>query len=217
MTKLLIIEDEPAMRANLQEALTLEGFQVLAVSNGREGLALAAKELPELILCDILMPGMDGYAVLEALRRNSATATIPFIFLTAKGERSDLRNGMNLGADDYLIKPVPLAELVAAIRARIERHRLGRAEFKAEFKSPIPLESLGLSPREAEVLFWVAQGKTNAEIGLILDISATTVKKHLEHIFQKSGTENRTSASLIAIETLNRVPPPAPAPARPAS
>jgi DNA-binding NarL/FixJ family response regulator len=202
MIKILIIEDEPAMRANLEDILELEGFLPILAANGKEGIRLAREQRPDLILCDILMPGMDGHAVLDALRAESETVRIPFVFLTAKGERSDVREGMELGADDYLIKPVRVDELLRAINTRLERRRQQKEEFKAEFKSPQPLEALGLSPREAEILFWVAQGKTNSEIGTILQISPATAKKHLENIYAKLGTENRTSATLLALETL---------------
>ena len=137
--------------------LELENFQPLSAPNGRAGVTLARSEKPDLILCDVMMPDLDGHGVLEALRDNAETARIPFIFLTAKGERADVRTGMDLGADDYLVKPVPIAELLGAINARLERHRQQRVEFKAEFKSPKPLENLGLSPREAEILFWMAR------------------------------------------------------------
>lgn len=202
MTRILIIEDEPAMRANLMEALELEGFQPLSAADGREGIAVARQERPDLVLCDVLMPDLDGHDVLRALRADPATARVPFLFLTAKGERSDVREGMNMGADDYLVKPVPLKELFAAIRTRLERHEEQQRRFKPEFTSPQPLEALGLSPREAEILFWAAQGKTNAEIAIIFDLSPGTVKKHLEHIYEKTGTENRHAASVLAIETL---------------
>jgi DNA-binding NarL/FixJ family response regulator len=202
MTKILIIEDEPDLRTNLREVLELEGFQALVAAGGAEGLALAKRELPDLILCDLLMPGIDGHAVLESLRGDSQTARIPFIFLTAKAERGDVRAGMDLGADDYLAKPVRVDELLGAIRARLERRRQNRTKFRPEFKSPRPLEALGLSPREAEILLWMAQGKTNSEIGTILDISPATAKKHLEHIYKKLGTENRASATLRALEVL---------------
>ncbi len=109
---------------------------------------------------------------------------------------------MDLGADDYLAKPVRVDELLGAIRARLERRRQNRTKFRPEFKSPRPLEALGLSPREAEILLWMAQGKTNSEIGTILDISPATAKKHLEHIYKKLGTENRASATLRALEVL---------------
>jgi DNA-binding NarL/FixJ family response regulator len=109
---------------------------------------------------------------------------------------------MESGADDYLIKPVRVDELLRAINSRLERRRQQKEEFKAEFKSPQPLEALGLSPREAEILFWVAQGKSNPEIGTILQISPATAKKHLQNIFSKLGTENRASATLRALEVL---------------
>jgi DNA-binding NarL/FixJ family response regulator len=202
MNKILVIEDEPAMRANLEDILELEGFLPLLAANGREGIRLAREQQPDLVLCDILMPDMNGYAVLEALRAEPATVRIPLVFLTAKGARAEVREGMEMGADDYLIKPVRVEELLRAINTRLERRRQQKEEFKAEFKSPRPLEGLGLTPREAEILFWVAQGKTNTEIGTILQISPATAKKHLENIYTKLGTENRASATLRALETL---------------
>jgi DNA-binding NarL/FixJ family response regulator len=204
MTKILIIEDEPQMRKNMVLVLKKEGFEVFGAPNGPEGITLAQRELPDVILCDVMMPGLDGYGVLAALRAERATETIPFIFLTAKGERGDVRTGMNQGADDYLTKPVVIADLLAAIRARIGRREQQQRELRPAFESPKPLETLGLTPREAEVLFWVAQGKMNAEIGIILDASAATVKKHVEHIFQKLEVENRAAASLLAMEVLGR-------------
>jgi DNA-binding NarL/FixJ family response regulator len=204
MTKILIIEDEPQMRNNMLLVLKKEGFEVIGAANGQEGITLAKRELPDLILCDVMMPGVDGYGVLAALRAERATETIPFIFLTAKGERGDVRLGMNQGADDYLTKPVAIADLLAAVRARIERCEQQQRELRPVFESPRPLESLGLTPREAEVLFWVAQGKMNAEIGIILDASAATVKKHVENIFRKLEVENRAAASLLAMEVLGR-------------
>ena len=121
MKKILIIEDEPAMRSNLRQILEMEDFLPVTAPNGREGIATAKRDLPDLILCDVLMPEQDGHAVLEALRADPATARIPFIFLTAKGEHADVRTGMNLGADDYLVKPVRVDDLLEAIAARLER------------------------------------------------------------------------------------------------
>ncbi len=201
MAKILIIEDEPNIRENLVEILELENHQPLAAPDGRAGLELARREKPELILCDVMMPGLDGYGVLKALREDSATARIPFIFLTARGERGDVRTGMNLGADDYLVKPVRIQEVLDAIEARLERAQQ-KSGLNADFSSPAPLEKLGLSSREAEILLWVAQGKSNSEVGIILQISAATVKKHLEHIYQKLGVEGRNAATLRALEVL---------------
>jgi DNA-binding NarL/FixJ family response regulator len=204
MTRILIIEDEPQMRKNMLLVLKKEGFEVFGAANGQEGITLALRELPDVILCDVMMPGLDGYGVLAALRAERATETTPFIFLTAKGEHRDVRAGMNLGADDYLTKPVIIADLLAAVRSRIERREQQQRELRPAFESPKPLEKLGLTPREAEVLFWVAQGKTNAEIGIILDASSATVKKHVENIFRKLEVENRAAASFLAMEELGR-------------
>jgi DNA-binding NarL/FixJ family response regulator len=202
MKKILIIEDEPTTRDNLCEILVMEGFTPLAAANGNIGVTTALRELPDLILCDVTMPELDGHGVLSALRAEAATRQIPFIFLTAKGERQDVRAGMNLGADDYLIKPVEVDDLLGAIEARLERSQQ-QAGFNPDFKSAGPLEKLGLTPREAEILLWVAQGKSNFETGVILTISATTVKKHLVHVFEKLGVESRNAATLQALEILS--------------
>jgi DNA-binding NarL/FixJ family response regulator len=208
MRKILIIEDEPQMRRNLATILGLENYAVICAADGVHGVELARAESPDLILCDVMMPGQDGYGVLQQLRAESRTAMIPFIFLTAKGEKTDQRAGMNLGADDYLAKPVATDDLLAAITARLQREETrarnaSQRELRPDFTSPAPLQSLGLTPREAEVLFWVAQGKTNPEIAVILDCRPRTVKKHLEHIFPKLGVETRTSATRTALETLS--------------
>lgn len=211
MKKILVIEDEPEMRRNLATILRLERYQPLTAENGRSGIELAAKERPDLILCDVMMPELDGYSVLQVLRQDPGLALIPFIFLTAKGEKQDLRSGMNLGADDYLTKPVPKADLLRAIEARLRRsEQQAQREFKPDFSSHQPLLRLGLTPRAAEVLLWVAQGKTNADIAVILGISESTTKKHLLEIFEKLGVETRSAATLRALEILAVPANPAP-------
>jgi DNA-binding NarL/FixJ family response regulator len=204
MKKILVIEDEAQMRRNLVTILRLEKFLPLAAENGQAGLELARRERPDLILCDVMMPELDGYEVLEQLHKDPSTVNVPFIFLTAKGEKTDVRSGMNFGADDYLVKPVDKADLLRAIQTRLARvEQLSRREFQPNFDSPQPLRALGLTPRVAEVLLWVAQGKTNAEIGTILSISESTVKKHLLEIFLQLGVETRSAATLRAIEVLS--------------
>jgi DNA-binding NarL/FixJ family response regulator len=205
MKKILVIEDEPEMRRNLATILRLEKFEPVSAENGKIGVELAKKEKPDLILCDVMMPGLDGYGVIAALRANSETVTIPFIFLTAKGEKPDIRAGMNLGADDYLTKPVAKADLLAAIRSRLERaFQQAIPEFKPNFDSSKPLEEiLDLTPRVAETLLWLSQGKTNGEIATILGNSESTVKKHVLEIFDRLGVETRTAASLRALEVLS--------------
>ncbi len=205
MTKILVIEDEPEMRRNLVTILRLEKYHPIAAVNGRIGVELARQERPDLILCDVTMPELDGNGVLAALRAEPLTAATPFVFLTAKGEKPDIRSGMNLGADDYLTKPVAKADLLAAIRMRLDRAaQQSQPEFKPNFTTSRPLESaLGLTPRVAETLPWLAQGKTNGDIATILDISEATVKKHVLEIFSRLGVETRTAASLRALEVLS--------------
>lgn len=132
MIKILAIEDEPTVRTNLIKLLDAEGYQTLEAPNGRIGIQLAQQHQPDLILCDIMMPNLDGYGVLEALRDNPATAAIPFIFLTAKSERTDWRQGMEKGADDYLTKPFTRLELLAAITMRLKRQELLMQQYTSE-------------------------------------------------------------------------------------
>jgi diguanylate cyclase len=121
MNKILVIEDEPAIRTNLLKLLSIEGFQMLSAENGVRGVELAQTHQPDLIICDILMPKLDGYGVLKALQKDPTTATIPFIFLTAKVDRADWRQAMNMGADDYLTKPFSRSELLEAIATRLQK------------------------------------------------------------------------------------------------
>lgn len=205
MKKILIIEDEPEMRRNIATILRLEKYQPLTAEHGRAGVEMALKENPSLILCDVMMPELDGYGVLQAIRTNQLTEATPFIFLTAKGEKPDIRAGMNLGADDYLTKPVAKADLLNAIAARLARAgQTAVPDFKPNFDSAKPLEkALSLTPRVAETLLWIAQGKTNGDIATILGISESTVKKHVLEIFGKLGVETRSAASLRALEILS--------------
>jgi CheY-like chemotaxis protein len=118
--KILVIEDEPEMRRNLTTVLRLERFNPLPAENGRVGVELAKKEKPDLILCDVMMPELDGYGVIAALRADTETVAIPFIFLSSKGEHPDICAEMNLGVDDFLTKPVMKPDLLRAIRSRLE-------------------------------------------------------------------------------------------------
>jgi DNA-binding NarL/FixJ family response regulator len=204
--KILVIDDDAKMRRQMAALLAAEGYAVVEAPNGREGVALARREKPALVLCDITMPEMNGHRVLEALRADAATAHLPFVFLTGWSEREDVRTGMNLGADDYLVKPVEPADLLAAVATRLRRRRQtgpGRAAAAADATPAALAPALGLTPREAELLSWVVQGKTNPEIAIILAIKLTTVKKHLESIFAKLGVENRTAAVTLALEKIS--------------
>jgi DNA-binding NarL/FixJ family response regulator len=213
MKKILIIEDQAPMRRNIALMLQLEGYEVVTAENGRVGLESARKERPDLIFCDVMMPELDGYAVVQALREDAALTATPFLFLTAKSDRADLRIGMNFGADDYLTKPLVRDDLLAALSVRLARaesvqeridEAAASAGFNPDFSSHEPLiAALGVTPREAEVLLWVAQGKSNADVATILGMSEKTVKQHMGNIFAKLGLENRNAAAMRVVEVLS--------------
>ncbi|MDP1728341.1 MAG: response regulator [Bacteroidota bacterium] len=129
MKTILLIEDNPDMRENIAEILELAKYKVITATNGKEGVKFAQHEKPDLIVCDIMMPELDGYGVLHMLGNDSETAGIPFIFLTAKAEKSDQRMGMGMGADDYLTKPFENADLLQAVETRLKKHEILRIEF----------------------------------------------------------------------------------------
>lgn len=134
MAKILVIEDESLIRDNIVELLETEDFEVFDAENGNIGVKLACEHQPDLILCDVMMPELDGYGVLMKLQENPITATIPFIFLTAKADLGDVRKAMQLGADDYLTKPCTATELLKAIVIRLEKHAILKAHYTNKLK-----------------------------------------------------------------------------------
>jgi diguanylate cyclase len=144
MSKILVIEDEVQVRENIQQILELSDYFTLSAEDGLKGVKLAQDNQPDLIICDIMMPKMNGYGVLDEIRKNPVTSTIPLIFLTAKSERSDMRQGMELGADDYLTKPFTAEELLKSINTRLSKlnaivakyqEKVDQAELKADYLS----------------------------------------------------------------------------------
>lgn len=129
MKTILLIEDNLEMRENTTEILELNGYKVIAAKNGKEGVEFAQKNKIDLIICDIMMPVLDGYGVLHLLNKNEETSSVPFIFLTAKSERTDFRKGMEMGADDYITKPFDDIELINAIESRFKKNDILRKEF----------------------------------------------------------------------------------------
>lgn len=128
-TKILLIEDNPDMRENTAEILSLSGYDVSTAANGKEGVEMAKSMTPDIIICDIMMPVLDGYGVLHVLSKEPETSKIPFIFLTAKAEKADYRKGMIMGADDYLTKPFDDVELLDALEARLKKSELMKKEY----------------------------------------------------------------------------------------
>lgn len=209
--KLLLAEDDMVLRDGLTRSLQQAGY---AVDNARNGLdadhALSFQNY-DLLILDLGLPKLDGFEVLRRFRaHNQAT---PVLILTAKDAVEDRVAGLDLGADDYLTKPVECEDLLAAIKSRLLRKyahddqtasELAATPVQPDFTTSTPLEQLGLTPREAEVLLWVAQGKSNSDIAIILRMAEATVKTHLGHVFEKLGVESRTAATLRAVEILSR-------------
>jgi CRP-like cAMP-binding protein len=164
MKKVLVIEDNDDIRENIVEIVELAGYTVFSAQNGKAGVELALKNLPDIILCDIMMPEMDGYGVLYILNKHAETSTIPFIFLTAKAEHLDLRKGMDLGADDYLTKPFDDMELLQSIESRLKKK-----ERQQEFYSA-SLDHLGALVKNVDGL---------AELkNIVLERKTRTLKKN---------------------------------------
>ncbi len=156
MKTILVIEDNEDVRENIAELLELSGYKVLTAINGQHGVEVAANKNPDLIICDIMMPVLDGYGVLHLLSRNKKTYGIPFIFLTAKSEKADFRKSMEMGRDDYLTKPFEGVELLNAVEVRLKKCESLKASAKSEkinefITSAKQIDSLQLVSDEREV------------------------------------------------------------------
>lgn len=189
MNKILVIEDEQAIRLNLLKLLSVEGFQTISANDGASGIQLAQAQHPNLIICDILMPKLNGYEVLKALQQDPVTAAIPFIFLTAKTERSDWRQAMNMGADDYLTKPFSRAELLDAITTRLQkqeyftqRHTLQLQEAHAQLNQLLRYNHL-----------------TNLPNRLVLQ------ERFTQLLTQRTGRSRQLPLLSIGVEQLHRI------------
>jgi YesN/AraC family two-component response regulator len=145
MPKILLIEDDRFNRNLFQECLETEGFNTISAKDGLSGIEQAKECLPDLILCDIVIPALNGYEVLSQLRKDPKTALIPFIFLTARAAKSERRQGMELGADDYLIKPLTVDELLAAVSARLERQAMLKRCFASEVRQEQKSEKINVT------------------------------------------------------------------------
>ncbi|MEA5465696.1 response regulator [Leptothoe sp. PORK10 BA2] len=159
MTKILVIEDEMEIRSNLLELLVLEGYDVVGADNGVTGLLGAMEHNPDLIICDVMMPELDGYDVLQALRQEPQTLTIPFIFLTALANKGDIRRGMVLGADDYLTKPFTRSDVLSAVETRLQK--------KADAQSRINHAQLTTLQQEVQQF---RAGLSNDQLSLVTDM-----------------------------------------------
>ncbi len=188
-TKILCIEDDRETAALIAEELVDRGYDVTLAHDGRAGLAAILRTMHDLVLSDISMPAMSGFELLDSLVALSPRfSRMPFIFLTALTDRDNELKGRQLGADDYVTKPIDFEMLAAIIAARLA----GVA------RSGVWPKTIALNEREVEVLTWAARGKTSAEIAKILDLTKRTVDFHIDNAREKLGASTRTEAVLKA-------------------
>lgn len=199
MYSILIIEDDPSYRSMMETILQMENYDVHSASDGQAGLAILKEHRPDLILCDIMMPVMDGHSLLETLRTDSSHADIPLIFVTALGERADMRRGMSAGADDYLPKPFSADELLEAVTSRLRR----RECFSQQPMLPVSPDDYTLlgkiTRREREVLLLVGQGATSREIAEYLGVCLKTIEVHRANLMHKLEASNAASLARWAV------------------
>ena len=188
---ILVIEDDPAYRDNMELILRMEGYRVMTAADGVAALELLRENIPDLILCDIMMPGMDGRALFEHLKQDRQTADVPSIFVTALGGQENIRSGMSSGADDYLTKPFTAEELFEAVRGRQKRIRsLQHKADAASANEEVAWLRRTISQREREVLLLVGRGATSKQIAEQLGISIRTVESHRTHLMKKLDARN---------------------------
>jgi DNA-binding LytR/AlgR family response regulator len=181
LEKILIIEDDKSYIENIKILLEEEEFSVVSAGNGFDGIDVAKSEIPDLIICDIMLPDIDGYSVLKELRRREKTKLIPFIFLTAKAEMTDLRTGMNLGADDYITKPFHANDLLTAVRTRLEKVKIFFDSVKKSDELAQTKTKLG--PDE----FLFLPGKNNYEVLPVNSVVCILSEGVYSNIFSKEG------------------------------
>lgn len=170
--------------------------------SGAEALERLQYMTPDAILLDAVMPGMSGFEACRRLKANPAWAHIPVIFMTGLSDTDDIVEGFESGGVDYVVKPVRAEEVLARLATHVRNAKLVRMAHDAVAVPEARIESAALTPRETEVLAWIAKGKTNRDIAEILGMSPRTVNKHLEHVFEKLGVETRAAAAALASRAL---------------
>lgn len=202
-SKLLLIDDDPNLILLAKDYLEFNGYEVVTASHGREAIDILEQDTPDLIICDVMMPEMDGYVFLEQIRKNPRLEWLPVILLSAKGQTKDRIKGLNIGADVYMVKPFEPEELVAQVQSTLNQtsRLMGSSQKKAENTTRIQVpKSVELTPTETKVVNFVAQGLSNREIALELGVSQRTVESHVSNMLNKTGLHNRTELSRWAIQ-----------------
>jgi DNA-binding NarL/FixJ family response regulator len=203
--RLLVVDDEPNLLRAVAVCLRGEGYEVATARSGAEALRRLAESVPDLIVSDIRMPGMDGYQMARHIRASARTALVPIVFLTAKDETSDRIEGFRAGVDAYLTKPFEPDELIAVITnimSRVERthSEIARLVGKEQADEPLALHDEDLTDTEERVAGAVARGLSNKEIASEFNISVRTVENHISHILSKKNFSNRVEIARYVIE-----------------
>ena len=198
VASILVVDDNPKF---LADALPMYGYDVTVANDGLEALKILMNKTFDLILLDVMMPNMDGWDTLKAIRNNKKTQYIPVIMITAVSEDQKVVSGLKIGADDYIVKPFILPNLLARVEAVLRRSKWQQeAQPKQEKTLNKDVNIDALTPKEKEVLALVAKGASNQEIADRLFVRDVTVKTHLNSIFKKLKVTNRTQAVLLAMQ-----------------
>ncbi|MDX2096439.1 MAG: response regulator transcription factor [Leptolyngbyaceae cyanobacterium bins.59] len=201
--RLLLIDDDPNLILLVKDYLEFRGYEVVTAENGREALEILERDIPDMIICDVMMPEMDGYSLVKHVREDARTSWIPVLFLSAKGQSQDRVKGLNTGADVYMVKPFEPEELVAQVESslkqasRLIHHQNKGAEAGPKIQVPFDVE---LTPTELKVVQFVARGMANREIAEELNVSQRTIESHVSNMLGKTGLHNRTELARWAIE-----------------
>ncbi|HEX7316946.1 MAG TPA: response regulator transcription factor [Pyrinomonadaceae bacterium] len=205
--RLLVVDDEPNLLRAVGACLRGEGFDVVTARSGAEALVRVAETVPDLIVSDVRMPGMDGYQFARQLRASPRTALTPVVFLTAKDETTDRVEGFRAGVDAYLTKPFEPDELVAVIRSILDRVQRTHAEIarlvgssQSDAAQPQPFYDEALTEAEERVAEAVARGLSNKEIAAEFRISVRTVENHISHVLAKKGFGNRVEIARYVLD-----------------
>ena len=201
--QLLLIDDDPNLILLVKDYLEFRGYAVNTAGNGREALDMLDATAPDMIICDVMMPEMNGYAFVKQVRENPDTEWIPILFLSAKGQSQDRVKGLNTGADVYMVKPFEPEELVAQVESSLKQaSRLTKQQIKGNGGPAIQVPfDVELTPTELRVVQFVARGMANREIADELQVSQRTIESHVSNMLGKTGLHNRTELARWAIET----------------
>lgn len=201
--RLLLIDDDPNLILLVKDYLEFRGYEVITAENGREALQVLEQLLPDMIICDVMMPEMDGYTFVQKVREDDKTNWIPILFLSAKGQSQDRIKGLSTGADVYMVKPFEPEELVAQVESSLNHTRrlMGQSKIIDGNKALYVPETVELTPTESKVLQFLAQGMANRLIAEQLNVSQRTVESHVSNMLGKTGLHNRTELARWGIES----------------